>query len=147
VKRGEPSNHMHRQSTSVTLQKSTISVRCPTRKYTAHFSSMKQLWLVTLSGHVGKLVVTPNEYQLWRLHYTTGRSSPLPQFSHECKGSSQSCSSTALHRTCRKWRQPSPLATPFAGSYTMQSFFCGGSLKTAFMCHHYPRPSTNFVIG
>jgi hypothetical protein len=44
---GEPSNHMHRQSTRVTLQKSTFSVRCPERNFTAQFSSLKQLWLAT----------------------------------------------------------------------------------------------------
>jgi len=31
-------------------------------------------WLI--SRHVGKLVVTPTEHQLWRLHYATGRCSP-----------------------------------------------------------------------
>jgi hypothetical protein len=34
---GEPSNHMHRESTSVTLRISTFSVRCPTRKVHAPF--------------------------------------------------------------------------------------------------------------
>jgi len=29
-----------------------------------------------ISRHVGKLVVTPTEYQLWRLHSTSGRCSP-----------------------------------------------------------------------
>ena len=29
-----------------------------------------------ISRHVGKLVVTPTEHQLWRLHSTTGRYSP-----------------------------------------------------------------------
>jgi hypothetical protein len=32
---------------SVTLKKSVFSVRCPTRKCTSHFSSLKQLWLTT----------------------------------------------------------------------------------------------------
>jgi hypothetical protein len=44
-----------------------------------------------------------------------------PPFSQECRGASQSCSSTALDRTCCKRRQPpSPLATPFAGFNTMR---------------------------
>ena len=39
-----------------------------------------------ISRHVGKLVVTPTEHQLWRLHSTTGRCSPLPIFTemYEC---------------------------------------------------------------
>ena len=48
---------------------------------------------------------------------------PSP-FSQQCTIPSQSCSSTALDRTCCKWRQP-PLATPIAGSNTMQ-FLCLG---------------------
>jgi hypothetical protein len=39
-----------------------------------------------------------------RLHSATGRCS-LP-FSQECTRATQSCSSTALDRTCSKWRQP-----------------------------------------
>ena len=34
---------MHRQNTSVTLRKSTFSVRCSARNFTAHYSSLKQL--------------------------------------------------------------------------------------------------------
>jgi len=50
---------------------------------------------------------------------------PLP-FSQECTSASQSCSSTALDRTCCKRRQPpSPLATLFAGSHVMQFLSMG----------------------
>jgi hypothetical protein len=38
-----------------------------------------------------------------RLHSATGRCSPT--FSQECKRATQSCSPTALDRTCCKWRQ------------------------------------------
>jgi hypothetical protein len=53
--------------------------------------------------------------------------SPLPPFSQECTSASQSCSSTALDRTCCcKWRQESsPLATPFARSYTVRFLSLG----------------------
>jgi len=77
-----------------------------------------------ISRHFGKLVVTPTEHQLWRLHSTTGRC--FPPFSQECTSVSQSCSSTALDRTCCKRRQPpSPLATPLAGSNTMRFLSMG----------------------
>lgn len=50
---------------------------------------------------------------------------PLP-FSQECMSASQSCSSTALDRTCCKRRQPpSPMTTPFAGSNTMRFLSLG----------------------
>ena len=49
-----------------------------------------------------------------------------PPFSQECVGASQSCSSTALDRTCCKRRQPpSPLATPFTVSNTTQFLSLG----------------------
>jgi len=49
-----------------------------------------------------------------------------PSFSQECMGASQSCSSTALDRTCCKRRQPlSPLATLFARSNTMRFLSLG----------------------
>ena len=41
-----------------------------------------------------------------------------PLFSQDCTSASQTCSSTALDRTCCKRRQP--LATPFAGPNTMR---------------------------
>ena len=51
---------------------------------------------------------------------------PPPPFSQECTSASQSCSSTALDRTCCKRRQPhSPLATPFAGSNAMRFLSLG----------------------
>jgi len=51
---------------------------------------------------------------------------PPPPFPQECAGASQSCSSTALGRTCCKRRQPpSPLATQFAGSNTMRFLSLG----------------------
>jgi len=54
------------------------------------------------------------------LHSTTGRCCPPPPIFAEITSASQSCSSTALDRTCCKRRQPpAPLATPFAGSNTM----------------------------
>ena len=69
-------------------------------------------------------VVTPTEHQLWPLHFTTGRCPP--PFSQECTSASQSCSSTALDRTCCKRRQPiSPLATPFAGPNIMRFLTLG----------------------
>jgi hypothetical protein len=41
-----------------------------------------------------------------RLHSATGRCSPPPHpFSQECTRATQSCSPTALDRTCCKWRQ------------------------------------------
>jgi hypothetical protein len=62
----------------------------------------------------------------WLLHqlntnYNNWTELPPPPFSHECTSASQSCSSTALDRTCCKWRQQLyPLATPFTGSYSMR---------------------------
>jgi hypothetical protein len=41
-----------------------------------------------------------------RLNFATGRCSPPPQFSQVCTRATQSCSPTALDRTCCKWRQP-----------------------------------------
>ena len=84
----------------------------------------KSLYRVYTKEWWGKLVVTPTEHQLWRLHSATGRcSSP---FSQECTSASQSCSLTALDRTCCKRRHPpSPLATPFAGSNTMRFLTLG----------------------
>jgi hypothetical protein len=41
-----------------------------------------------------------------QLHSVTGRCSPPPPFSQECTRATQSCSPTALDRTCCKWRQP-----------------------------------------
>jgi hypothetical protein len=52
---------------------------------------------------------------------------PPPPFSQECTSASQSCSSTALDRTCcSKWRQePSPLATPMPDPTPCDFFLLG----------------------
>jgi hypothetical protein len=90
-------------------------VRCPATKCTAHFSSLKQLWLATHFWTCCKTGCYPNWIPIMRLHATTGRNPPPPPFLHECTSTSQSRSSTALDRTRCKWRQqPSLLATPFA---------------------------------
>jgi hypothetical protein len=46
------------------------------RAYTKEWCGFKNCDWRLIFGHVGKLVVTPTEYQLRRLHSTTGRSSP-----------------------------------------------------------------------
>jgi hypothetical protein len=75
-----------------------------------------------ISGHVGKLVVALTEYQLWRLHPTSGRISrfPPPIFTRM-----YDCFSTVFFHSAgsdlmQTETTPFSLATPFAGSYFMR---------------------------
>jgi hypothetical protein len=95
---------------------------------------------------LGNWLLPPTEKQLKRLHSITGRSSPTPQFSHECTSASQSCSSAALDRPCcsednklSPWPPRSPDLTPC-------DLFLWGFVKDSVMCHHCPHPSRNLVI-
>jgi hypothetical protein len=133
VRIGEP-------STSVTLQKWKISARCPARKCMVHFSSLKQLWLATDFWTCWKTGCYPNWIAMWRLYSITGQSSPPPPISsHEYTSASQLCSFS-------KCKQPSPLATPLAGSYIMR-FLSLGVRQRQHLCATtaHVRPGTSWL--
>jgi hypothetical protein len=115
---GESSSHMHWQPQRDSTK---VNVFCEVyrEKMRGPLSFMKLLWLATHLWTCWKFGCYPNWIQIMKSTFSTGWiSSP---FSHECASASQSCSSTALDRTCCKWRhQTCSLATPFSGPYTMR---------------------------
>jgi hypothetical protein len=73
-------------------------------------SSIKYHWIRPL-GHVLALIyrVFTKEWRGFKKllnDYILQLDSALPPFSKECTRATQSCSPTALDRTCFKWRQP-----------------------------------------
>jgi hypothetical protein len=106
-------------------------VRCPARKFTAHFPSLKQLWLVTHFFTCWKTGSYPNWIPIMTITFYNWTELPLSTpFSHECTSASQSCSSTALDRTCCKWETTTfSLGHPVRRILYHAISFFGGSLR------------------
>ena len=94
-------------------------------------------WLI--SRHVGKLVVTPTEHQLWPLHSATGRCPP-PIFTGMYECFSVVFFNSAGSDVLQKETTTLPLGHPVCQILHHAISFFGGSLKTAFTYHHCPCP-------
>jgi hypothetical protein len=118
-----------------------FSVGCPARKCKPHLSSLEQLRQATHFWTCSKTGCYPNWIPIWRLHSTTGQSSP------HFHTNARLLLNRVLPQRWIRLETTFSLGQPVRRTLHHAIYFFGGLLKTVFMCHHRPRPSRNFVIG
>jgi hypothetical protein len=119
-------------------------MRCPVRKCTAHFPSLK--WLATHFWTCLKTGCYPNWIPIMVItFYTWTELPPNVTQMYEC------FSVVFFHSAgLDVWQMETTtisLGHPIRRILHHAISFFGDLLKTAFMCHYCPRPSRNFVIG
>jgi hypothetical protein len=127
---GEPSNHMPRDSPKV----KRFLCGVPRESARPIFLDWRNCEWRLISGHVGKLVVAPTEYTLWRLHSTTGWSPPPPPIFTQMYG----CFSIVFFHSAGdtnllSWPPRSPDLTPC-------DFFLCGFVKDSVYVPLLPTP-------